>query len=177
MQQIADRHQGHDGGISRDNLRNQCRFEISKDLREHIADGLHIGSTEHDPAEADDVEGDHDTDTTSPERHIGSLRFESWDMGHKPFVHGQGDPVPSSPQNESPCGAVPESSEQHGDNQVDVGSYVAFAVSSKRNVEVVFQPAGEGDVPAAPEFGDGRRFIGGVEVFVEMEAEQPEKSQ
>ena len=118
------------------------------------------------------MEGDDDTDTTSPERHIGSLRFESWDMGHKPFVHGQGDPVPSSPQNESPCGAVPESSEQHGDNQVDVGSYVAFAVSSKRNVEVVFQPAGEGDVPAAPEFGDGRRFIGGVEVFVEMEAEQ-----
>lgn len=51
--------------------------------------------------------------------------------------------MPSSPQNESPCGAVPESSEQHGDNQVDVGSYVAFTVSSKRNVEVVFQPAGE----------------------------------
>ena len=77
------------------------------------------------------MEGDDDADAASPAGHISALGFEPWDVSHKPFVHSQGDAVPGSPQDESPGGTVPESSEQHGDDQVDVGSYAAFAVSSE----------------------------------------------
>ena len=77
-----------------------------------------------------------------------------------------------APDDEGPLGAVPEAADDHDGHEVEVGAGGAEAVATEGDVEVVAEEGGEGDVPAAPELGDGGGFVGGVEVFDEVEAEE-----
>ncbi len=84
----------------------------------------------------------------------------------------QAHAVHAAPEDEGPAGAVPEAAEQHGHDEVHVGAAAALAVAAQRDVQVVAQPARQGDVPAAPEVLDGARRVRRVEVLGQLEAEQ-----
>lgn len=78
----------------------------------------------------------------------------------------------SPPCDKGPLRPVPQAAQQHDGHQVDVGAHRAFAIAAEGDVEVIAQKAAEGHVPAAPEFREAGRFVGGVEVLAEMKAEQ-----
>jgi hypothetical protein len=66
---------------------------------------------------------------------------------------------------------MPETSDEHDDNEVDQRAFRAGAVASERDVKVVAQKSGERDVPAPPEI---RETNGGVrisEIVAEMKTE------
>lgn len=82
----------------------------------------------------------------------------------------------SAPDEESPGGSVPQAAEEHGEDEVCVGAGRASSISAEGDVEVVSEPRGKGDVPAAPEVGDGGGSVGGIEVFCEDEPEHQSES-
>ena len=45
--------------------------------------------------------------------------------------------------------------------------------TAERNIDIVLEPSGEGNVPAAPEVDEGGREVGTVEVHHQLEAEEP----
>ena len=65
-----------------------------------------------------------------------------------------------------------EGRDGHHGGQEEVGEEACRAVSAEGYVEVVAQPVGEGDVPAAPEVGGVLRLVGRVEVERQVEAHE-----
>ncbi len=80
--------------------------------------------------------------------------------------------MPEAPEDEVPGGAVPEASEEHGDEEVSAGAPGARAVASEADVEVIAEPGGEADVPPLPEFAWGGGGVGDVEIRHEIEAQE-----
>lgn len=80
--------------------------------------------------------------------------------------------VEETPGDECPSGPVPQPAQQHRDEQVQIGSRSATAVATERNVEVITEPGGQGDVPASPELGDVAGEIGLVEILGQLNAQQ-----
>ena len=62
-------------------------------------------------------------------------------------------PVQAAPEDERPHGAVPQPGDEHGRHEVDIRPDRSLAVAAQRYVDVVADPAGQRDVPAAPELG------------------------
>lgn len=87
------------------------------------------------------------------------------------MVDGECAAVVAAPDDEGPSCAVPESTEEHGGDEDEDGAGAGAAAAAEWDVEVVAKEAGEGDVPAAPEFDDGGGLVGGVEVDGEFEVE------
>lgn len=100
-------------------------------------------------------------------------------------VNGQADPemgresfkdkenaVDASPENEIPARAVPESGEEHGDEKIEGGAEDAAAVAAEGNIDVIADPVGESDVPAAPEFRDALGLVGRVEIQGKVKAHE-----
>src|SRR5258707_14461540 len=86
--------------------------------------------------------------------------------------------VVQTPRDEVQRRAVPETAESHRHEQVRVTAPRTLSVASERDVEVVAQPGGEGDVPAAPELRRTRGAIRPVEVPRQLDAEdarEPER--
>ncbi|MEN9443499.1 MAG: hypothetical protein RIS47_389 [Bacteroidota bacterium] len=67
---------------------------------------------------------------------------------------------------------MPESAEEHGGHEVDVGTKFAVFVAPEGYVEVVFEPSGERNMPAFPEFADVLGFVGRVEIGGQSVAKQ-----
>jgi len=80
--------------------------------------------------------------------------------------------VQPAPGDESPTGSMPQTSQQHGDHQIDVGALCAAAVAAEAYIEIVAQPARQRDVPAAPEIGKTQRGVRGVEVVIERKSQR-----
>ena len=78
----------------------------------------------------------------------------------------------AAPSHEIEAGPVPEATQKHGDDEVDVLPQLALAVATQRYVDVVANPTGQRDVPTAPEVGDARRPVRRVEVEREVESQQ-----
>ena len=76
------------------------------------------------------------------------------------------------PENEVPTGAVPEARQHHRDHQVAIDGRVPTAPRRQRQVDVIADPGGEGNVPPAPELRDARRQERAVEIDREMEAHE-----
>ena len=55
------------------------------------------------------------------------------------------------PEDEDPVGPVPEAGQEHGDRQVANRLPLCAPVASQRDVKVIPEPGGEGNMPAAPE--------------------------
>src|SRR5438105_9450758 len=71
----------------------------------------------------------------------------------------------AAPNDEGPFGAVPQAAEEHRRQQVDALAGKAFPVAAKgTDIEIIAQPAGQADVPAAPEILERPRAIGLVEI-------------
>lgn len=85
---------------------------------------------------------------------------------------GEQEAMPAAPEDEVEAGAVPEAAEEHGEHKVEVGAGAAVAIAAEGNVEVVTEPGGKRDMPAAPEFGEGAGEVGAAEVDGEVEAEE-----
>ena len=62
--------------------------------------------------------------------------------------------VQTAPEDEGPSRPVPQTGQQHGDE--DVPQVVPCAISTEGNVQVIFQKRGERHVPPPPEFDDAR---------------------
>ena len=82
----------------------------------------------------------------------------------------------AAPDDEIPRRAVPQASEEHREDEIEIRARLAAAVSAERDVEVFAQPGGERDVPAPPEVGDGFGAVRSVEIFREDEAEHEAES-
>ena len=77
-----------------------------------------------------------------------------------------------SPGEEGPVGAVPETAEQEDDEGVAYDFGLADAAAAEGDIDVVAEPGGEGDVPAAPELGDVAAEVGHVEVAPQADTEE-----
>ena len=84
----------------------------------------------------------------------------------------QAEAVDEPPDQKVVGRAVPQAAKAHGDHEVGVFAQPAFAVAAQGNVEVVAQPQGKGDVPAAPEIAQAQGDIGQVEVVRDIEAHE-----
>ena len=78
----------------------------------------------------------------------------------------------AAPNDEGPISTVPKSA--HEEDDEDVADDLPFANSrtSQRDVEVVPEPSGKGDVPAPPELRNVALEIGGLEVGHELDAKE-----
>ena len=85
-------------------------------------------------------------------------------------MQGKCHTVQRTPKDKTDGGTVPQTAQKHRQQQVEIGAPLALAVAAKRNVEVIPEPRRERNMPPAPEFGDGGRAVGGIEVFGETEA-------
>ena len=92
---------------------------------------------------------------------------------HMPYlVEAEEESMKRTPKDEVERGSMPESSKHHGHEEVEVLAHFAMTIAAKTDVEVVPEPAGEADVPASPEFGDGGGLVRTVEVLWELKAKQ-----
>ena len=72
-----------------------------------------------------------------------------------------------------PRSAVPQAGQDKNDHQVAAGAGQAAAAAAQGNVEVIPEPAGKRDMPAAPVFAHALGKVGVIEVFRQV---QPEKA-
>lgn len=87
------------------------------------------------------------------------------------FLHAEQPAVKGSPAKERPVGSVPEPADYERHHKVYVLSDTADPVATKRDVEVVFEPRGKGDVPAVPELTNGTGEIRLAKVLHESESQ------
>ena len=87
-------------------------------------------------------------------------------------VEAQQQAVQRSPGDEGPGRAVPEAAEQHGDHQVHIGHDPSPPVPSQRDIEIILEPAGKGDMPSFPEITHTGGFVGGIEILRQAKAQQ-----
>src|SRR5689334_3833563 len=89
-------------------------------LKDELGFSKGLGA-EQDPADTDQVKGEEDTERSRELR-----REEAARLCRAPFVEGAGrgerDAVQRAPGDEGPVGAMPQTAEQHGEDQVDVGA-------------------------------------------------------
>src|ERR1700743_86176 len=78
----------------------------------------------------------------------------------------------SAPENVVPGSAVPQATQQHGHEQIDVGTDVSLAVAAQRDVKIVAQPRTQADVPAAPELARILGKVRQIEVQHQLDAQQ-----
>jgi len=95
----------------------------------------------------------------------------------KQFVKTKQNAVIAAPKDKRPVGAVPETAEKHGDQNIAVDKPVrGYAAASERNVEIIAQAGGKRNVPSTPEIGDVERFVRRVEILREADAEKIAKA-
>src|SRR5713101_7597745 len=70
-----------------------------------------------------------------------------------------------APHHETPRGAMPQSANEHRQHEVDVGSCLAAPIPPQRDVEIIAEPGGKGEVPAAPEIGKANGGIRQMKVI------------
>ena len=59
-----------------------------------------------------------------------------------------------APEYKSPIGAVPKSAYQHCDQKEEVGIEFPLSVPAQGDIDIVFEPTTEGDMPFAPKHSD-----------------------
>ena len=79
--------------------------------------------------------------------------------------------MPQSPEDERPARAVPQTGCEKYEKPVEPCPRIPLSVAAEWNIQIVAEPAGQRNVPAAPELLDGGRGVRIIEVFAEMEAE------
>ena len=67
---------------------------------------------------------------------------------------------------------MPQSAQEHRDNQVDILAHLTLTVATHRDIDIVTNPRRQRDMPATPEIGDTLRTVRGVEVHGKTEAQQ-----
>ena len=134
-----------------------------------VLEGLGKGvGAEENPCEGHREEGEGHGEESGDSECGEVLGLESFE--------GEEAAVDAAPEEEGPRRAVPETAKEHGEEKVCVGACVTKAIAAERDVEVFAKPGREGDVPSAPEVGEGGCEVGGIEVFGEEESEHESES-
>ena len=84
--------------------------------------------------------------------------------------------MPGSPQDKVKGSAMPQVAHQHDNRNVAQGLCLTAPGASQRYKNIIHQPFVQGDVPAFPEFSDVPGKIRPVEVFRDLDAEKPARS-
>src|SRR5580765_4351024 len=156
----------HQHGGQADPARHQSAAVILKHPREQAADHPKVRGTKEYPPERYGKErgrAAHGARRPSP-------RF------HKTSVQYQENAVIAAPQDKSPVCAVPQSAEEHGDEQIAGRFPGALAAPAHRNVEIVAQASGKRNVPATPEISDIGSLIGRIEILGQPQSEHVAQS-
>src|SRR5207249_2737633 len=104
---------------------------------------------EEDPGEAHDLE-DHDPPDAAAPDSVGELRqAEPLAARPAPVFEREKAPVDGAPDDERPRGAVPQSPEQEGEEEVAVRPRLTAAVADDRDVDVVAEPARQRQLPSS----------------------------
>src|SRR4051795_6149864 len=77
-----------------------------------------------------------------------------------------------APGDEAPCGAMPQTAQDHRRHEVPRRLQAPAAVATQRDVQEVAQVARERDVPAPPEVADRARPVWRAKVLGEYEAHE-----
>ena len=144
---------------------NVSPLEVGDNVGDNLSCSLEGAGTEEDPQECHETEGQQPGDKAC-EPCTGN--------GVEPrlaqLVDAEGDTVTGAPNDEGPCGTVPESTEEHGDHEIEMLTHFALAVAAQGDIDIVAQPRGERDVPSVPELGDIQRTVREVEVDTQVES-------
>src|SRR5690606_27516404 len=120
------------------------------------------------PGDADEVEEDQGAERAPGEApgdaEAGGRGRRGVQRAGEAAVGDEVEAVEGAPGDEGPGGAVPEAAQEHGGHEVELGAHRALAVAAQGDVEVVAEPGGEADVPAAPELAGVARGVGHGEV-------------
>lgn len=147
---------------------------ILREAAEHAPSLIEGGGAEEEPGEADEVKGGGGLDESEPSG-LGVAGLSRSDAGEEAVADEPGA-VHGAPGDESPAGAMPEAADEHGDHEIAGGGAEAAATAAEGDVKVVAEPAGEADVPAAPEVLGGGGEVGVPEVVHQIEAEPASES-
>lgn len=77
-----------------------------------------------------------------------------------------------SPKYKIPRSAMPQAAQKHGNDEIGILANFPLPVASQRNIKVIAQPAGKRNMPPPPKFRNGSGLIRGIEIDIEMEAQQ-----
>ena len=72
--------------------------------------------------------------------------------------------------------SMPDSGTQKNNHLVDNCAELSFAVSPKRDVQILQKPSGKGHMPSSPEFPDRATDIWIIKVFLKVESEHPSQT-
>ena len=114
-----------------------------------VVDGyLHIGRTEDDPTNDDKEEGK-------------PTNRQVVDEG-----------MVKSPADKGPVAAMPKSAEQKDGKVVETTTDFTFSIATQRDIDVVFEPTHQGDVPPTPKVLQRSGKVGTVEVAGNVDSEE-----
>ena len=65
---------------------------------------------------------------------------------------------------------MPNSGKEKYYKQIEISSALAAAVAAKRDVNIFFEPGGQGNMPSAPKFLYGKGSIRIIKVFFKVES-------
>lgn len=77
----------------------------------------------------------------------------------------------SAPRNEGPISPVPESAQQENDESIPDNLPFRTPAAAERDIDVIAEPRGQGDMPTPPELRDVPAEIGDVEVPHQFDTE------
>ena len=146
------------------------------DAREHVLEYIERvlkgGGPEKDPGKAYQQEGDRNGDNAQQgvQPSVGletGAFFVPWEKAFDNLKRA----VNAAPEHIVPACAVPQAADQEGDHDVECMPDASHPVSSQRDIDIVSQPAGKGDMPSSPEILNGRSKIGGTEVGGQADAQ------
>src|SRR5438045_9558849 len=80
-------------------------------------------------------------------------------------MHSQQQTVISAPDDEGPVRAMPQTSDQHSQDQVTIRSHVAAPIAAEWDVYVVAQARRQGNVPTSPEVRRVACLVGRIKVL------------
>lgn len=170
MEEKAERHQGKHFPIALHQLGEKPGTESCEYLVQHIQRSGEVGIAEEYPTETNEVERDYNAEEAADAMTALSL-FPAGDA-HPELMGCQRNTMQHPPKNKIPGCAMPQATQKHGDDEISVLPYLPLTVAAQGYIEVIAQPTGKRDMPAAPELRYGCRLIGRVEVHVEMKAQQ-----
>ena len=113
---------------------------------------MKIGVTEENPAETNKVEGNNDTQY--PPNAVTGLPFLPSGDRHPRFVQSKCHTMKSAPQYKIPGSPVPQSTEKHGNNQIEILTELSMSVTPQGDIKLIAQPTRQRNVPTPPELGD-----------------------
>ena len=111
-------------------------MKVGKDVMNHRPRCFERAIAEEYPREAHEIECQKDGDPLAKARTlIRAIMMK--DIRAKIFVHGQSHSVHSAPRHEIETRAVPQTAQKHREQEIEILTHLAFAVSAKRDINVI----------------------------------------